>query len=85
MTTISYETALLVYEHLAEMGYEVAQSNAAWMYEKHLGVTIRESGWPTIVSFSFLSLSYCDQLQHDIDAPLGICRKSSIQVLHKIS
>jgi len=43
----NYETALLVYEHLAEMGFEVAQSNAAWMYSKGLGVTVKEEGWPT--------------------------------------
>jgi len=42
-----YETALLIYEKLAEMGFEVAQSNAAWMYEKKLGVRISEDGsWP---------------------------------------
>eukprot|EP00026_Physarum_polycephalum_P004058 Phypoly_transcript_04075.p1 GENE.Phypoly_transcript_04075~~Phypoly_transcript_04075.p1 ORF type:complete len:596 (+),score=81.50 Phypoly_transcript_04075:54-1790(+) len=44
----NYETALLVYEHLAEMGFEVAQSNAAWMYSQVLGVTVKEEGWPTM-------------------------------------
>lgn len=33
-----YEGALLRYEQAAEWGYEIAQSNAAWMYDKGLGV-----------------------------------------------
>jgi hypothetical protein len=31
------------------MGYEVAQSNAAWMYSKGLGVAVKEEGWPNVV------------------------------------
>ena len=38
-----------MYEHLAEMGFEVAQSNAAWMYSKGLGITVHDEGWPNKV------------------------------------
>src|SRR5262249_27416356 len=32
-----YDGALIRYEKAAEQGYELAQSNAAWMYDKGLG------------------------------------------------
>jgi len=36
--------ALLFYSRSAELGYEVGQSNAAWMLEKYRGVCIGSDG-----------------------------------------
>jgi len=36
--------ALLFYSRSAELGYEVGQSNAAWMLEKYRGICIGSSG-----------------------------------------
>eukprot|EP00762_Andalucia_godoyi_P005263 ANDGO_06828.mRNA.1 ERAD-associated E3 ubiquitin-protein ligase component HRD3A len=38
-----FEDALLLYEKAAELGFEVAQSNAAFMYERGLGTEIMRS------------------------------------------
>jgi hypothetical protein len=33
---VVFRVAAILYEKLAEMGFEVAQSNAAWMYDRGL-------------------------------------------------